>query len=203
MALVCPLVKESISRILEVGMILDYDANMNDFGRAVACVLLACSWRALACVFLARLSLHVPVAGRQGYRHLLDLNGVFVAAEDKVHKIRITLTSKKVKALEKGLADCLTPVSFLSHRVHAVCEDLIKGAKQKRLKYSGPVRMPTKVTQIAELPPQASACSICASQHARRLAVKVSKSMHSDPLAAAHDWMPHCLQAPRHGIVWR
>mmetsp|Transcript_2338 Transcript_2338/g.8586 ORF Transcript_2338/g.8586 Transcript_2338/m.8586 type:complete len:123 (-) Transcript_2338:139-507(-) len=50
------------------------------------------------------------------------------AAEEpqRVHKIRITLTSKSVPHLEK------------------VCADLIKGAKEKRLRVKGPVRMPTK-----------------------------------------------------------
>ena len=44
----------------------------------------------------------------------------------KVHRIRITLTSRNVKSLEK------------------VCADLIKGAKEKELRAKGPVRMPTK-----------------------------------------------------------
>ena len=44
----------------------------------------------------------------------------------RVHRIRITLTSKNVANLEK------------------VCADLIRGAKEKRLKVKGPVRMPTK-----------------------------------------------------------
>ena len=30
----------------------------------------------------------------------------------------------------------------------AVCSDLIRGAKEKRLKVKGPVRMPTKVLRI-------------------------------------------------------
>mmetsp|Transcript_14556 Transcript_14556/g.31709 ORF Transcript_14556/g.31709 Transcript_14556/m.31709 type:complete len:121 (+) Transcript_14556:88-450(+) len=47
-----------------------------------------------------------------------------------VHRIRITLTSKNVKNLEK------------------VCADLIKGAKDKQLKVKGPVRMPTKTLRI-------------------------------------------------------
>merc|ERR1711991_837726 len=51
-------------------------------------------------------------------------------AEAKIHRIRITLTSTKVKALEK------------------VCADLKKGALQKDLKVSGPVRLPTKVLRI-------------------------------------------------------
>merc|ERR1711865_583371 len=47
-------------------------------------------------------------------------------AAAKVHRIRITLTSRSVKNLEK------------------VCADLIRGAKEKQLKVKGPVRMPTK-----------------------------------------------------------
>jgi len=54
----------------------------------------------------------------------------FEGSDAPVHKIRITLTSRKVKELEK------------------VCEDLIKGAKAKRLKHSGPVRLPTKVLRL-------------------------------------------------------
>ena len=45
-------------------------------------------------------------------------------------RIRITLTSTKVKALEK------------------VCEDLIRGAKDKDLKVKGPVRLPTRTLRI-------------------------------------------------------
>ena len=47
-----------------------------------------------------------------------------------IHKIRITLSSKNVKAVEK------------------VCADLIRGAKDKRLKVKGPVRMPTKTLHL-------------------------------------------------------
>eukprot|EP00741_Cyanophora_paradoxa_P005000 tig00000842_g4847.t1 len=50
--------------------------------------------------------------------------------EAKVHRIRITLTSRNVRNLEK------------------VCADLIKGAKDKKLKVKGPVRLPTKVLHI-------------------------------------------------------
>ena len=46
--------------------------------------------------------------------------------EQVVHRIRITLTSRNVKNLEK------------------VCADLKKGATAKELHVSGPVRMPTK-----------------------------------------------------------
>merc|ERR1712222_68693 len=48
----------------------------------------------------------------------------------KVHRIRITLTSRNVKNLEK------------------VCADLIRGAKEKDLKVKGPIRLPTKTLSI-------------------------------------------------------
>merc|ERR1712159_767138 len=50
--------------------------------------------------------------------------------EAKVHRIRITLTSRSIKDLEK------------------VCADLIRGAKEKKLKVKGPVRLPTKTLRI-------------------------------------------------------
>merc|ERR1712006_76790 len=50
--------------------------------------------------------------------------------EARIHKIRIYLTSRNVKSLEK------------------VCADLIKGAKDKRLLCKGPVRMPTKTLRL-------------------------------------------------------
>merc|ERR1719431_300766 len=57
--------------------------------------------------------------------------GKGVAGEEApVHRIRITLTSRNVKSLEK------------------VCADLIKGAKDKSLKVKGPVRIPTKTLRI-------------------------------------------------------
>ena len=48
----------------------------------------------------------------------------------QLYKIRITLTSRNVEALEK------------------VCADLKKGAQDKRLKVQGPVRLPTKRLRI-------------------------------------------------------
>ncbi len=51
-------------------------------------------------------------------------------AEEELHKIRITLSSRNVKSLEK------------------VCKDLIMGAKEKELQVSGPVRLPTKRLRI-------------------------------------------------------
>jgi len=52
------------------------------------------------------------------------------AEEANFHRIRITLTSRNVKNLEK------------------VCAELIKGAKAQNLKVKGPVRMPTKTLRI-------------------------------------------------------
>ncbi|KAL3614426.1 Small ribosomal subunit protein uS10y [Castilleja foliolosa] len=51
-------------------------------------------------------------------------------SQEVLHKIRITLSSKNVKNLEK------------------VCSDLVRGAKEKTLRVKGPVRMPTKVLKI-------------------------------------------------------
>ncbi len=53
-----------------------------------------------------------------------------MAEDAPIHRIRITLTSRNVKSLEK------------------VCNDLIKGAKDKELKAKGPVRMPTRTLRI-------------------------------------------------------
>ncbi|XP_074567306.1 small ribosomal subunit protein uS10y-like [Curcuma longa] len=50
--------------------------------------------------------------------------------QEELHRIRITLSSKNVKNLEK------------------VCADLVRGAKDKGLNVKGPVRMPTKVLHI-------------------------------------------------------
>merc|ERR1711962_1939985 len=50
--------------------------------------------------------------------------------EATVHRIRITLTSRNVKSLEK------------------VCAELIRGAKEKKLMVKGPVRLPTKTLPI-------------------------------------------------------
>jgi len=52
------------------------------------------------------------------------------AEEVAFHRIRITLSGRDVKPLEK------------------VCADLIKGAKDQKLKVKGPVRLPTKVLKI-------------------------------------------------------
>jgi len=62
-----------------------------------------------------------PQKPKQGYEQ---------PEEAAFHRIRITLTSRNVKSLEK------------------VCSDLIKGAKEQKLKVKGPVRLPTKVLKI-------------------------------------------------------
>ncbi|KAF3338667.1 hypothetical protein FCM35_KLT17504 [Carex littledalei] len=51
-------------------------------------------------------------------------------SHDQLNRIRITLSSRDVKNLEK------------------VCADLVKGAKDKQLRIKGPVRIPTKVLNI-------------------------------------------------------
>uniref|UniRef100_A0A8C9GUY3 Small ribosomal subunit protein uS10 n=1 Tax=Piliocolobus tephrosceles TaxID=591936 RepID=A0A8C9GUY3_9PRIM len=48
----------------------------------------------------------------------------------KARNIRIALTSKNLRAIEK------------------VCSDFIKGAKEKNLSISGPVRLPVKTLRI-------------------------------------------------------
>jgi small subunit ribosomal protein S20e len=49
---------------------------------------------------------------------------------DVIHRIRITLTSRNVQAVEK------------------VCAELKNKALEKNLKVSGPVRMPTKILKL-------------------------------------------------------
>ena len=53
--------------------------------------------------------------------------------ETPIHRIRITLTSRNVKRLEKLFAD------------------LIRGANEKQLKVKGPVHRPTKYLKITAL----------------------------------------------------
>mmetsp|Transcript_13741 Transcript_13741/g.18797 ORF Transcript_13741/g.18797 Transcript_13741/m.18797 type:complete len:124 (-) Transcript_13741:69-440(-) len=50
--------------------------------------------------------------------------------EQQLHRIRITLTSKKVAALE------------------SICQELKNKASEKGLKMKGPVRMPTKILKL-------------------------------------------------------
>ncbi len=104
-----------------------------------------------------------PAAGKPG----LEEEG------SQIHRIRITLTSRNVKNLEKGkprwpqlFRRFLCSHSAINFRArlskfwfyytwdvdtlfdHAVCADLISGAKDKHLKVKGPVRLPTKVLHI-------------------------------------------------------
>jgi len=65
--------------------------------------------------------LPTPVKPKPGFEQPEEVN---------FHRIRITLSSRNVKSLEK------------------VCADLIKGAKDQKLKVKGPVRLPTKVLKI-------------------------------------------------------
>merc|ERR1719183_3519965 len=60
----------------------------------------------------------------------MKAKGFADASADRIHRIRITLTSTNVKSLER------------------VCADLKKGALQKELRVSGPVRLPTKTLRV-------------------------------------------------------
>jgi small subunit ribosomal protein S20e len=61
----------------------------------------------------------------------------------KTHKIRITLTSRNVKPLEK----CRSRSNFSNgtRTYTSVCGDLINRAKDRNLNVKGPVRLPTKI----------------------------------------------------------
>jgi small subunit ribosomal protein S20e len=79
-------------------------------------------------------------------------------SQEQIHKIRITLSSKHVKNLEKGtfyrslslfFVALNTMLMFCFHLLlFLVCSDLVRGAKDKHLRVKGPVRMPTKVLHI-------------------------------------------------------
>lgn len=90
---------------------------------------------------------HVLPEAREGLRrgpgtsfaiHVLEKTPIFFATAanyaatiQKIHKIRITLTSRKVNSLEK------------------VCSELIERAKSKDLRVKGPVRLPTKKLKVS------------------------------------------------------
>merc|ERR1712230_81562 len=69
----------------------------------------------------------VTAVSKMSYVAKDEKEGVEGGYAAKTHKIRITLTSQNVKAVEK------------------VCTDLINRAKDKDLRVKGPVRLPTKV----------------------------------------------------------
>merc|ERR1712185_447888 len=59
-----------------------------------------------------------------------DASKTMEGEEAKLHRIRITLTSRNVKSLEK------------------VCSDLVSGAREKQLHVAGPTRLPTKKLRL-------------------------------------------------------
>ena len=61
---------------------------------------------------------------------LKDTGKTPMESEVSIHRIRITLTSCNVKSLEK------------------VCDDMIRGTKEKNLRVKGTVQMPTKTLRI-------------------------------------------------------
>ncbi|CAF9935564.1 MAG: 40S ribosomal protein S20 [Alectoria fallacina] len=90
---------------------MSYQKPEKDFGEGPVCV------RSLLAVYT---SVFDKTQGQQRSRYFLQ----------KIHKIRITLTSRKIQSLEK------------------VCQELIERAKSKDLRVKGPVRLPTKSLKI-------------------------------------------------------
>ena len=68
-----------------------------------------------------------PAASASAAAAFPSKKAAFEPEEVSLHRIRITLTSTNVGNLEK------------------VCADLLKSAKDQRLKVKGPVRLPTKI----------------------------------------------------------
>jgi len=66
----------------------------------------------------------------QGNADLSKKPGLEVAEKQQIYNIRITLTSREYKNLEK------------------VCADLIEEAHKKKIRVKGPVRLPTKILRI-------------------------------------------------------
>eukprot|EP00922_Rhytidocystis_sp_ex-Travisia-forbesii_P019692 GHVS01029107.1.p1 GENE.GHVS01029107.1~~GHVS01029107.1.p1 ORF type:complete len:120 (-),score=13.54 GHVS01029107.1:204-563(-) len=58
------------------------------------------------------------------------MKGGMEGEEQRLHRIRITLSSKDLKSIER------------------VCSDLISGARDKNLEVTGPVRLPVKILNI-------------------------------------------------------
>ncbi|GAW80459.1 40S ribosomal protein S20e [Plasmodium gonderi] len=58
------------------------------------------------------------------------MKGAIESEKFRLRRIRIALTSKSLRAIEK------------------VCSDIMKGAKEKNLNVSGPVRLPVKTLRI-------------------------------------------------------
>lgn len=70
------------------------------------------------------------MAATVGYTAMKQTKLGVEESRDQLNRIRITLSSRDVKNLEK------------------VCADLVKGAKDKQLRIKGPIRIPTKVLNI-------------------------------------------------------
>jgi small subunit ribosomal protein S20e len=76
-----------------------------------------------------------------------DATGAPVPAA-KIHKIRITLTSRNVKNLEKCTFSQSSGLEEETSWMGLVSADLINRAKDRQLFVKGPVRLPTKVLKI-------------------------------------------------------
>ncbi|KAH7855442.1 hypothetical protein Vadar_024946 [Vaccinium darrowii] len=73
----------------------------------------------------------------------------FEEPQEAMHKIRINLSSKNIKNHEKGRSDKIRPFHLYQVQFfYVTCVDLVRGAKDMRLRVKGPVRMPTKVLHI-------------------------------------------------------
>lgn len=68
--------------------------------------------------------------------------------DEAVHRIRITLTSQNVRALEKGKSPCICYWNKSTNIAVLVCEQLVRGAKDEHLEVKGPIRLPTKILRI-------------------------------------------------------
>ncbi|CDJ36330.1 40s ribosomal protein S20, putative [Eimeria mitis] len=73
--------------------------------------------------------------------------------EQRLHRIRITLTSKDLKSIERGAFQgnrgaLASPPIFVYCLAVAVCTELIGAAKQRRLQTNGPVRLPVKTLRV-------------------------------------------------------
>jgi small subunit ribosomal protein S20e len=70
--------------------------------------------------------------------------------ELKSHRIRITLSSRNCKNVEKGKQKETNQkaANVVTHESNIVCTDLISRSKERMLKVKGPVRMPTKTLRI-------------------------------------------------------
>ena len=68
--------------------------------------------------------------------------------DQKLNRIRVTLTSRNVRNLEKGKRILFVVSCICCLRVMLVCADLVRVAKEKKLRVKGPARMPTKVLKI-------------------------------------------------------